>query len=64
MIRSPVFINAVWVLSSLKQLKRRDRQLLLSSLENGGLTTEQACECVNILWVALEETYSCNGILA
>lgn len=64
MLRLPVFISAVWVLSSLKQLKRRDRQLFLSSSENGGLTTERACECVNILPVVLEETYSGSGVFA
>lgn len=64
MLRLPVFISTVWVLSSLKQLRRRDRQLLLSSSENGGLTTERACESVNILSVALEKTYRSNGVFA
>lgn len=64
MLRLPIFITAVWVLSSLKQLKRRVRQLFLSSSENGGLTTERACECVNILSAASEETYSSNGVFA
>lgn len=39
---SPVLTNAVWVLSSLRQLKRQDRQIFLSSSENGGLATERA----------------------